>query len=718
MALSGETEKSSTMILDGLDIRQRLPMTRLPVMPQVLSRLFDACHTEAAGVDELTAIISLDSGIAAQVIDLAAALPMDDRDRPATLRECVALAGLNAIKTISVNESASRVFGKANERQEFAPAHAHYWFRALNCALLARMLATSMHYPDPEEAYLAGLMHDVGSLALAAIDPNSYSRLLYQNQGEEYMCRFELARYQASHADIGAWIADSWQLNSFLSDSIRYHHVPAERVATAHPLIRISLLANRLLRVAPASDQHATSELARLCGVAPAIVEPSIRWAAEEANRIAREHRIDTGIITIDASPPLTLTSPAPEPSGELETRLAEKLLLDSAQAALGAAENLDAGLKEIAQTVLVFFGLQPCVFFLREGTSETFSGRAWLPRHTKVNQLKFMAGQTDSVASQATQGTPATRFLRDCGQRPLDAQLARLLGAEGVICIPMGAGPQCKGVIVSAIHSQHQADVLHEKFDLMRSLGRLAGTLLQKVAVSEKPAPPAAEMGASREQIRHLLHEVSNPLSVVRNYLSVLELNAAENPESKKGLRMVAEEISRVSHILEQFQQSPQETAVTCAPLALQDLVQGVLDLCAGSGLVPPQLTIETHFHAAPATRIANPDKLKQVLLNLMKNAFEAMPGGGSLRLSTAPWSDGSNGSHVELTIEDTGPGLPEEIRPHLFQPVTSTKGGRHFGIGLSIVSQLVREMAGLITCRSTPQGTCFRIILPVVTP
>jgi signal transduction histidine kinase len=132
---------------------------------------------------------------------------------------------------------------------------------------------------------------------------------------------------------------------------------------------------------------------------------------------------------------------------------------------------------------------------------------------------------------------------------------------------------------------------------------------------------------------------------------------------------------------------------------------------------VVPPKVTIATDYYATAPTSVSSPDKLKQVLLNLMKNAFEAMPDGGILNLSTSRWSDGGAGNHVEIVIEDTGPGLPEAILRNIYQPVSSTKGGQHFGIGLSIAGQLVREMHGLINYRSSRHGCRFRIILPVVT-
>src|SRR5262249_9800924 len=158
-----------------------------------------------------------------------------------------------------------------------------------------------------------------------------------------------------------------------------------------------------------------------------------------------------------------------------------------------------------------------------------------------------------------------------------------------------------------------------------------------------------------------HLLHEVSNPLSIVRNYLAALEVSLGQNAIGNKELRIVAEEIDRISQILDHFQQAPGGSAIPASPIELQQRLEGIIDLGQGSGLVPPRVNIETSFDAASPAIIANPGQLKQVLLNLMKNAFEAMPNGGRLKVTTSAWSGAGTNRYVEIMLEDSGPGLPE---------------------------------------------------------
>ena len=107
--------------------------------------------------------------------------------------------------------------------------------------------------------------------------------------------------------------------------------------------------------------------------------------------------------------------------------------------------------------------------------------------------------------------------------------------------------------------------------------------------------------------------------------------------------------------------------------------------------------------------------DTLKQILVNLLKNAVEAVPDGGEIEIANNGQVNQDGRLYVELHVRDTGPGLPTEVLANLFSPVRSGKGGEHRGLGLSIVHGLVKKMQGMIICRSDQKGTTFEILLPV---
>jgi signal transduction histidine kinase len=118
----------------------------------------------------------------------------------------------------------------------------------------------------------------------------------------------------------------------------------------------------------------------------------------------------------------------------------------------------------------------------------------------------------------------------------------------------------------------------------------------------------------------------------------------------------------------------------------------------------------------ADEADRIeGDPDILKQILVNLVKNAIEALADtGGRIEIASRGHVNRERRLYLELAVSDTGPGLSREVLANLFSAVKSTKEGPHHGLGLSIVHSLVKQLNGHIACRSGKTGTSFEILLP----
>jgi signal transduction histidine kinase len=106
----------------------------------------------------------------------------------------------------------------------------------------------------------------------------------------------------------------------------------------------------------------------------------------------------------------------------------------------------------------------------------------------------------------------------------------------------------------------------------------------------------------------------------------------------------------------------------------------------------------------------------LKQVFINLIKNATEAMPHGGNIHIGTRYDFNEDKVEELEVTIRDDGPGIPDHIRSQLFRPFLTSKGNGHAGLGLTIVNNIIKELKGTVTCESISNvGTTFQIILPI---
>ncbi|MEO8119437.1 MAG: HAMP domain-containing sensor histidine kinase, partial [Rhodoferax sp.] len=213
------------------------------------------------------------------------------------------------------------------------------------------------------------------------------------------------------------------------------------------------------------------------------------------------------------------------------------------------------------------------------------------------------------------------------------------------------------------------------------------------------------------RENSRRMVHEVNNPLAIIKNYIGVLDGKLARQEPVADELLILNEELDRVGNIMNEFAEvAPKiQHGVTEINRVVNDLVR----LFRESKFLPPSVQIIARMPDQACEIDGSADILKQILVNLIKNAVEALPKGGQIEINNGRiHRDGR--TYFELCIKDTGPGMPAEVLAKLFSPVRSSKVGANRGIGLNIVHGLVKRLNGLISCRSANTGTVFEILLP----
>jgi two-component system sensor histidine kinase HydH len=204
--------------------------------------------------------------------------------------------------------------------------------------------------------------------------------------------------------------------------------------------------------------------------------------------------------------------------------------------------------------------------------------------------------------------------------------------------------------------------------------------------------------------------HEIRNPLSAVSMGLQRLraEFEPAEGEEYRRIVDLVQGEVRRLNAIVEEFLSLARPIQLRPEPVpvaALLDEVRRLVEPQAGRAGIVVERTIPD---ALPALR-ADRDRIKQVLLNLVLNAIDAMPSGGRLTMGGA-----ASGTAVTLTVTDTGSGIPPELLPRVFEPYVTTKT-KGLGLGLAIARRIVDAHGGRIEAESgAGQGTRFRVTLP----
>jgi two-component system nitrogen regulation sensor histidine kinase GlnL len=248
---------------------------------------------------------------------------------------------------------------------------------------------------------------------------------------------------------------------------------------------------------------------------------------------------------------------------------------------------------------------------------------------------------------------------------------------------------------------------------------------MLQERTIAEKMDRQLTHRSAARSIIAlaaMLAHEIKNPLSGIRGAAQLLEQSAAD--EDRTLTRLICDETDRIVRLVDRMEVFADERPVEREPVNIHVVLDRVKKL-AESGFARHITFIEEYDPSLPPV-YGNHDHLIQVFLNLVKNAAEAIGEGaadGEIVLSTAfrsgvrlqvPGSKTRVSLPLEVCVRDNGPGVPEDLMPHLFDPFVTTKPSGS-GLGLSLTSKIINDHGGIIECESQPRRTTFRVLMPV---
>ena len=262
-------------------------------------------------------------------------------------------------------------------------------------------------------------------------------------------------------------------------------------------------------------------------------------------------------------------------------------------------------------------------------------------------------------------------------------------------------------------VRGEDEVAVLAREFDAMARSLQAREAQLKAQAEALMRAEQLAAVGRISAQVAH---EVRNPLSSIGLNVELLQdafaqatfTAPAEARETRELLAAVTREVDRLTGVTEQYLRMARPPPTRLEPTDVTEVLASVLDF-SREELERAGVEVVRELPADTPRALADEGQLRQVFLNLLRNAREAMLGGGRLTIATR-----AQAGEVEVALGDTGRGMTEAVRERIFEPFFSTKEDGT-GLGLAVCQQILKSHGGALSCESEPgRGTTFFVRLP----
>jgi len=218
-------------MLDGNVVRSRVERTSaIPTIPQVMKKILKAVEDPATSPASVSKLVSSDPALTLKILRVINAAVYGFVVRISSVNQAVVLLGLDVVRALLLGVSIFEMMEKTA---------LGLWKHSLGCAVTSKLLAQKMGMSDPEEASVAGLLHDIGKVVLNVQFPQEYQMAVgVARDRSMYLFDAEMEMFNMTHATAGAYFANAWRLPKFVVESIRHHHQPfLAKTAPTHAVI-------------------------------------------------------------------------------------------------------------------------------------------------------------------------------------------------------------------------------------------------------------------------------------------------------------------------------------------------------------------------------------------------------------------------------------------------------------------------------------------------
>jgi two-component system NtrC family sensor kinase len=238
----------------------------------------------------------------------------------------------------------------------------------------------------------------------------------------------------------------------------------------------------------------------------------------------------------------------------------------------------------------------------------------------------------------------------------------------------------------------------------------RQLAEMYERLQAAQQQLIQSEKLAAVGQLAAGIVHDVKNPLGVIKGMAEELMEDAADDPDFRQGLTVIRDNANRANLIVTDLLKFARQSTPTMQKRDLRETLEGCLRL-TDYLIRKGRVKVKTDLPSDPVWATYDPQQIEQVVINLIQNAVQAMPEGGQLETRMV-----DQGEQVLLEISDTGKGIQPENLSRIFEPFFTTKPeGQGTGMGLAVTYGIVSRHGGQIDVQSQiDEGTTFSIILP----
>lgn len=346
----------------------------------------------------------------------------------------------------------------------------------------------------------------------------------------------------------------------------------------------------------------------------------------------------------------------------------------------------------------------------------EEEAGKASEVGHRLLSMLHDMTSLTHARLDKRTQATLAK--ISDMKTMIFIVIVLGPIVAIGMAIVFTRGLARPLSVLLQATRKLKSGDLGFRVQGLTDEFGEMAAAINEMAAAIHEQMQNmrrAEQMTMVGEMAAGLVHEIKNPLAGIKGAMQFFQEEADITDEDRAILSQAIDEVQRVEALMKNLLNFAKPPKPQLLPVNINDVLEAAVNAAipysAAAPDSPKAVRFEKHFAPLLPLTLADPMEMQQVFLNLLMNAVQAMPSGGTVTATTCLTAAGDE-IHVE--IADTGKGIPDEMRGRIFQPFFTTKS-KGTGLGLAISKQFIEMHGGTISAEKNPAGgATFRIVLP----